>query len=276
MVEIIDIIFELKKKKELRGIPESIIEKIVMKELKKRPYLIEKIEKYKKVKELKRDEEFMYFFKEIRKILHETFGLFSPKDLKKMYEIIYSDLSLEEKIIELLMLTNPTKERLNFYKEIYQNIFIEEPDNIMDLASGLNPISIYFSENKPKKYYYIDISEDIININDYILKEMGVDHEGYILDISEEKEIIYKHYQYIFLWKTIPVLEKIDFYLPRRLISKLDFDYLIISFPQKSIGKMRNLGKAWIYWMRRFTQKLNYKIIKEFQIPYEYFFIIKK
>jgi len=277
-MDIYELVLNFKKKKELRGISEDFLIKIIERELEKRKYLYEKIEKAKNFKVLKRDQDFLYFFKEIRKILHDVFGVFAPKDLEKIYKIIYDEeKSLEEKIIEILMINVSTKERLNFYKEVYSKIFIEDPIEIMDLASGLNPISIYFSDKKPKKYYFVDLSEDIIEINTIILKEMGIEPCGYVLDISDlENEVIRRHYQYIFLWKTIPVLEKIDRKLPYNLLSVLDFDYLVVSFSQKSLGKMRGIGRYWRYWIKRVSNKLGYKIIKEFDIPYEFFVLIKK
>jgi len=272
-----ELVLNIKNKKELRGISEDFLIKIIKKELKKRPYLYEKIKNSKNFKILKRDGDFVYFFKEIRKILHEAFGVFAPKDLREIYRIVYDEIPIEEKIIQILMINLSTKERLNFYKEIYSKIFIEDPIEIMDLASGLNPISIFFSDKKPRKYYFIDLLEDIIEINTVILKDMGIEPYGYVLDITDlDNDIIKRHYQYVFLWKTIPILEKLDRRLPYSLLSNIDFDYLIVSFPQKSLGKMRSIGRFWRYWIRRVAKNLNYEIIREFDIPYEFFVVIRK
>jgi len=277
-MELSEIINEIKNKKELRNISDKVVENILRRELKKKQYLYKKLYSIKSIKQLKNDEEFYLLFKEVRRILHELYGLYTPKEDKEIDKILFNnEMALEQKIIELLMLTRSTAERINFYKEIYKNIFIEKPVEILDLASGLNPISIYFSDQKPKKYYYVDISEKILDINYQILKELNIENEGWLIDLLDPDDRIFKHFQYIFFWKIFPILEKYDFYAPRNLLSKLDFDYLIISFPQKSIGKKRNLGLAWRYKIKRFiTYKLKYKIIKEFDIPYEYFIIVKK
>jgi hypothetical protein len=277
-MELFEIINEIKNKKELRNISDKVVENILKRELRKKQYLYERLSSIKSIKQLKNDEEFYLLFKEVRRILHELYGLYTPKENKEIDRILFNDeMTLEQKIIELLMLTRSTAERLNFYKEIYKNIFIEKPLEILDLASGLNPISIYFSDQKPKKYYYVDISERILDINYQILKELNIENEGWIIDLLDPDDRIFRHYQYIFFWKIFPILEKYDFYAPRNLLSKLDFDYLIISFPQKSLGKKRNLGLAWRYKIKRFiTYKLKYKVIKEFDIPYEYFIIVKK
>ncbi|MFP3167239.1 MAG: hypothetical protein RXQ68_02340 [Candidatus Nanopusillus sp.] len=277
-MELFEIINEIKNKKELRNISDKVVENILKRELSKKQYLYKKLSSIKSIKQLKNDEEFYLLFKEVRKILHELYGLYTPKEDREIDKILFNDeMTLEQKIIELLMLTRSTAERLNFYKEIYKNIFIEKPLEILDLASGLNPISIYFSDQKPKKYYYVDISEKILDINYQILKELNIENEGWLIDLLDPDDRIFRHYQYIFFWKIFPILEKYDFYAPRNLLSKLDFDYLIISFPQKSLGKKRNLGLAWRYKIKRFIiYKLKYKVIKEFDIPYEYFIIVKK
>ncbi|MFZ8800611.1 MAG: hypothetical protein ACO2ON_00295 [Candidatus Nanopusillus sp.] len=277
-MELSEIINEIKNKKELRNISDKVVENILKRELRKRQHLYERLSLIKNIKQLKNDEEFYLLFKEVRRILHELYGLYTPKEDKEIDKILFNnEMTLEQKIIELLMLTRSTAERINFYKEIYKNIFIEKPLEILDLASGLNPISIYFSDQKPKKYYYVDISERILDINYQILKELNIENEGWLIDLLDLDDRIFRHYQYIFFWKIFPILEKYDFYAPRNLLSKLDFDYLIISFPQKSIGKKRNLGLAWRYKIKRFvTYKLKYKIIKEFDIPYEYFIIVGK
>ena len=277
-MELFEIINEIKNKKELRNISDKVVENILKGELRKRRHLYERLSLIKNIKQLKNDEEFYLLFKEVRRILHELYGLYTPKEDKEIDKILFNnEMTLEQKIIELLMLTRSTAERINFYKEIYKNIFIEKPLEILDLASGLNPISIYFSDQKPKKYYYVDISEKILDINYQILKELNIENEGWLIDLLDPDDRIFRHYQYIFFWKIFPILEKYNFYAPRNLLSKLDFDYLIISFPQKSIGKKRNLGLAWRYKIKRFvTYKLKYKIIKEFDIPYEYFIIVGK
>jgi len=277
-MELSEIINEIKNKKELKNISDKVVENILRRELMKKQYLYKKLSLIKNIKQLKNDEEFYLLFKDVRRILHELYGLYTPKEDKEIDKILFNnEMTLEQKIIELLMLTRSTAERINFYKEIYKNIFIEKPVEILDLASGLNPISIYFSDQKPKKYYYVDISEKILDINYQILKELNIENEGWLIDLLDPDDRIFKHFQYIFFWKIFPILEKYDFYAPRNLLSKLDFDYLIISFPQKSIGKKRNLGLAWRYKIKRFiTYKLKYKVIKEFDIPYEYFIIVGK
>ncbi|MFP3132274.1 MAG: hypothetical protein RXQ77_02955, partial [Candidatus Nanopusillus sp.] len=207
-MELFEIINEIKNKKELRNISDKVVENILKRELRKKQYLYKKLFSIKSIKQLKNDEEFYLLFKEVRRILHELYGLYTPKEDKEIDRILFNnEMTLEQKIIELLMLTRSTAERLNFYKEIYKNIFIEKPVEILDLASGLNPISIYFSDQKPKKYYYVDISEKILDINYQVLKELNIENEGWLIDLLDPDDRIFRHYQYIFFWKIFPILE---------------------------------------------------------------------
>jgi len=188
-MELFEIINEIKNKKELRNISDKVVENILKRELRKKQYLYKKLSSIKSIKQLKNDEEFYLLFKEVRRILHELYGLYTPKEDREIDRILFNDeMTLEQKIIELLMLTRSTAERLNFYKEIYKNIFIEKPLEILDLASGLNPISIYFSNQKPKKYYYVDISEKILDINYQILKELNIENEGWLIDLLDQDD----------------------------------------------------------------------------------------
>ncbi|MFZ8856068.1 MAG: hypothetical protein ACO2OX_02655, partial [Candidatus Nanopusillus sp.] len=196
-MELFEIINEIKNKKELRNISDKVVENILKRELRKRQHLYERLSLIKNIKQLKNDEEFYLLFKEVRRILHELYGLYTPKEDKEIDKILFNnEMTLEQKIIELLMLTRSTAERINFYKEIYKNIFIEKPLEILDLASGLNPISIYFSDQKPKKYYYVDISEKILDINYQILKELNIENEGWLIDLLDPDDRIFRHYQY--------------------------------------------------------------------------------
>jgi len=275
-MDIKDVIFEIKRKKELFEISEKFLENFIKRELQKREYLLDIIKRSKNIKDLKRDPLFIEFFKEIRKILHEIYGVFTPKDRKRMLDIIYSDLPLKQKIIELLTITQSTRERINFYSDIYKNIFIEDPIEILDLASGLNPISIYFSDKKPERYDFLDISKYVIQIVDYILNEIGIKNNGYEEDIFNLPKEILKNYQYIFIWKTIPLLEKVQPGYTKELINILDFDYLVISFPRRSLRKRKEIGKAWIPWIKKIAKDLNLEIKKEYEIPNEYFIILSK
>lgn len=273
-MDVLEIVNEIKRKKELRYISDDFIYKLVSKELDKRDYLKNIIENAESIKELKRNDLFLQFFKEIRAKLHEIYGVFVPKDIKHAYKILESDISLEQKIIELLKLSRPTKERLNFYSEIYNRLFDKEFKNILDLACGLNPISIYFSKLKPKEYYFLDISPEILYINSEILSKLGIEPFEFENDLFDPPKSIFDEYEYIFLWKTVPVLEKLEKGYAKELISKLNFNYLILSFSRRSLSGKRPLGRAWRPWVYKLCRELGLSIKKEFETKNEMFFVI--
>jgi hypothetical protein len=273
-MELLELVNEIKRKKELRGISDDFVYNLLTKELEKRRYLKEIIENARNIKELKRNELFLQFFKEIRKMLHEIYGVFAPKDVKRAYKILESELPLEQRIIELLKLSRPTKERLNFYPEIYDNLFESVPKNVLDLACGLNPISIYFSKLKPKEYYFLDVSPEILYINSEILSELGIEPIEFENDLFDPPKAIFDEYEYIFLWKTVPVLEKLEEGYAKELISKLNFEYLVLSFSRKSLSGRRSLGRAWRPWVYKLCRELGYSVKKEFETKNEMFFVV--
>ncbi|HIP90164.1 MAG TPA: hypothetical protein EYH22_01285, partial [Candidatus Nanopusillus sp.] len=268
-MEIQEVVQEIKKKRELTNISDKFVQKLVIKELGKRPHLLKIIKNASSIRDLKRNREFLYFFKEIRKMLHEIYGVFAPKDIKKIWKILESNIPLKQKVIDILRMSRSTKERLNFYSEIYDNIFLEIPKEIIDIASGINPVSIYLSKYKPKAHFFVDISPDILMINEYILEQISIESYGYEMDVFEPSNELFKFYQYIFLWKTIPIIEKYNPGYTAKLISELNFDYLVVSFPLQSLSGRRRLGRAWRPWMYRLVKDLGLKIQKEFETKNE-------
>ncbi len=279
MVDVSEIVLEIKRKKELRNISDSFLERLILKELDKRPYLKEVVLK-EDLKSLKRDPEFLRFFKEIRGMLHEIFGVFAPKDIKKIYSILDDeDLSIVEKIKEILKLSRPTKERLNFYRYIYDQIFeVYKPKTILDLASGLNPLSILLVDYRPEKYYFDDISLDLLTVVEEILKENGVDANGLDYDLFEilnyRREL--PDVDMLFLWKTIPIIEKYSPEYSVELLRSINYQFAVISFSKKSLSGRRELGRAWIPWLKRRLDRIGAKYVKEFETPNERFVILKK
>jgi hypothetical protein len=97
-MELFEIINEIKNKKELRNISDKVVENILKRELRKRQYLYERLSSIKSIKQLKNDEEFYLLFKEVRRILHELYGLYTPKENKEIDRILFNDeMTLEQK-----------------------------------------------------------------------------------------------------------------------------------------------------------------------------------
>ena len=112
----------------------------------------EKIIKSKKFKEV---------VKQIRKEIGIVYGSFLTSNFSKKEKILDVCDNLKESF-KLLKLHKSTRERVDFYDEIYTKIFNWYlPKKIGDLACGLNPVSYCFISDKfgmGVKYFASDLN----------------------------------------------------------------------------------------------------------------------
>ena len=179
---------------------------------------------------------------------------------------------LREALVRILSLQRPTKERLPYYDKIWEN---HDYSNIVDIGSGLNPLSIALVNKKVRHYLALEIDYDIVKfLNEAsTLLEIPIRAEQYnFLEIKDlEGEIA-------LLWKVVPIMYKLKghgFVLSYLSSLKRGFNYLSLSFPRRSLGKGKPIGRAWKGYVRKIAEKLELKIMKEFEIPTEYFVILE-
>ena len=136
-----EILRKIKENKKYKTLADSIVKKEIQNYLKKN-----------KIKEITKQD-----IKQIRAKLHLKYASFQTKKKNKRYFYIDNlkqlseirnpsskDLNdIKEINNKLLSITISTKERLNNYSELYQQIFeiTGTPETIVDLGSGLNPLS---------------------------------------------------------------------------------------------------------------------------------------
>ena len=194
--------------------------------------------------------------KDIRAKLHRLYSSYQTKKKRKreLYlrelKTALSQRDSEDKLLEitnnLLSLTISTKERLNDYPTIYKQIFklTGNPETIIDLGAGLNPLSIPYMNLKKLNYYSYDIDEkDISFLNQYfsLIKNRfpELNAEAYILDVRNISKISFPDSDIAFLFKLIDLIdtkkEKISEPLIKLLIKKTKF--IIASFATKTLTK---------------------------------------
>jgi len=188
------------------SIPKEFIEKI--KENKKyasisEDIVIKEIENY--MKRFQADTEQIYddkfAIKVIRKELHRLYSSYQTKGKKKRDAMLQSLKKLIEKKAsssEVLELTNTllettlaTKERIPNYPTIYQKIFQKtgNPSSIIDIGSGLNPISIPYMKLQNITYHSYDIdTEDITFLNKFY-KSLNINGKAEILDARDKEKL---------------------------------------------------------------------------------------
>jgi len=275
-----EILRKIKENKKYKTLADSIVKKEIQNYLKKN-----------KIKEITKQD-----IKQIRAKLHLKYASFQTKKKNKRYFYIDNlkqlseirnpsskDLNdIKEINNKLLSITISTKERLNNYSELYQQIFeiTGTPETIVDLGSGLNPLSYPYMNLKKLNYYAYDIDEeDIKFLNEYfqIMKTQGLNGKASILDVKDKIQTSkLPPSDIIFLFKVIDIINqseknyKASEELIKNLIKKSK--YIIVSFATKTITrkKMNYPNRKWFELMLK-RNNLDFKIIK---IENEIFYVI--
>jgi len=268
---ILEIIKQIKQNKKYNSISDSVIER--------------EIEIYSKKNQLNTNKETI---KQIRANLHKSYSSFqtrkklkSSKLLGELQENIENKSSLNNISNELLSLTLSTKERIDDYPKIYKNIFMEikNPRTILDLGSGLNPVSVLLTDLKNINYYSYDIDEkDSEFLNQFfgIIKSLGVNGKSSILDLRDFESVSkLPEADLIFLFKVLDVLDKENHKISEELIKILiqKSKLIIVSFATTTITRKKmNFPKR--KWFELMLERLNIKY-NSFQTENEIFYILK-
>jgi len=274
-----DFVSEIKKKKNLSSLPNDFVEDLIIEFFKKYPRLEQNLKKHPKPLKSK---DFKFMLKEIRKILHDIYGVFSlrKKDLKSLKTHLKKIQKLDETAlqlhIELLESHKSSAERLDFYTEIYENIFpyTGKPKSILDLACGLNPLSFPWMNLKKVEYFACELTEDDSKfIKEYlnIMKPFGLNGKAFSSNLMRFKKL--PKVDICFLFKTLDSLEDLEKNYSKKLLKKIPAKFVIVSFPTISIGGRNPIRQRG--WFFRMLRELDYSA-ETFEIENEIFYIVKK
>ena len=234
------------------------------------------------------DEKFA--LKKIRKELHRIYSSYQTKGKRKRDKLLIELENLinkrapESQVLEvtnnLLSITISTKERLDNYPIIYEKIFeiTGNPKTILDLGSGLNPLSFHYMNLPSLNYYTYDIDlEDIKFLNKYF-KIIKINGKSAILDIRNLKDISnLPSSDIIFMFKVYDLIvpksrkqKKFGEELINLLIKKTKF--IVVSFATKTLTrKSMKLPRRIGFELMLSRNQLSFKTIKTHN---EIFYII--
>jgi len=208
--------------------------------------------------------------------------------LRKMYTAFVSDklLNVKEKSPEWFLRKHlSTKERLDFYSEVYEKILkgSGKKITILDLGCGINGFSYdLFKKINPKiKYVGVEAVGQLVDLqNHYFAKNnypAKVIHES-LFEKEKIVEIIKKEKgdKIIFLFKTLDSLEMLKRDYSKELLNEIVSlaDKVVVSFATKSLiaKKKFNVKRNWII---NFI-KDNFKILDDEEIGSERYVIFCK
>lgn len=235
------LIAAIKKKKELTSVTDSYIAGALDVEIARHNYVFPLKEKDAKL-----------IMKSVRAQLRRQTGMFSRKSSKDTIDHHRS-----------------THERKENYDLLHSLIAKCNPESIIDLGCGLNPLEIASSKIP---YYAYDINEkDIVRVQMHLdsLKNTGF---AKIADVQKEKS--FPHADLCLMLKLVDLLDKKGHKNAERLIDKIPSHYLILSFSTKTIsGKQMNHPQRG--WIERLCIRKGFAFAKHVSSN-EIFYIIEK
>lgn len=206
--------------------------------------------------------------KEIRSVLHEVYGAFKSNKFHKRNELLEKgDYS------KLLLLHKSTKERADFYPEIYSKLktLIPNVKSILDLGCGMNPIAYNYLKWKNVKYYATELTEDDVNfINNFFTKEK-IDGEAFVMDLLKIGDL--PKVDVCFMFKLLDTLESLERDISKKVLDKVNCKWLVVSFPTFSLGGRKRLPIKRLVWFERLIKDYDYNT---FELGGEFFYVIRK
>ncbi|NQU98344.1 hypothetical protein HQ533_02665 [Candidatus Woesearchaeota archaeon] len=227
----------------------------------------------------KRSKEYKTVTKDIRKTLREIYGVFIQKNYSRREKLLskIKKENKEETIKQILLLHQSTKERLQYYKEIYKKLFkiTGKQKTILDLACGLNPLSYFWLGYKPK-YIASEISSKDLEFIQEFFKKTAISGKTIQIDlVTEQKKLKSVKADICFLFKALDSLEARKKNISKTLIEEVNAKWIVISFSKISLGGKKNIQKSKRNWITNFLKSKNY-YYREFEVPNEHFLVVKK
>jgi 16S rRNA (guanine(1405)-N(7))-methyltransferase len=188
-----------------------------------------------------------------------------------------NEKSFREACAEIMGYHYSTRERLNILDQFYARIFSLLPPvySIMDVACGLNPLSIpWMPLSEKANYYAYDVYKDMIS---FLNKFMAInDVHGY----SEVRDVV-QHAPEInvdlaFILNTIPCLEQIEKSAGLKILEAVNAKFLAVSFPAKTLGgREKNMLKHYEATFNKLTQEKDW-VIQRLEFRSELVFLVTK
>lgn len=273
---------DIKKKKELSALSDTFIVEQIKVYLQKEPKTAQQLtEKFNTKSAIYRET-----LKRIREKLRRSYGLFRAQYHPLELLIHYDNATANEqsKILHQMLETHSsTKERLATYKMLYSRIFATtgKPSSILDLACGLNPLSLPLMNLKKVHYFAYDINTAEIDLLNQFFAKYHQHHclfhgQAAVFDLHQIDKIPQlPSADVAFLWKIVDVLDANRGHTKSEAVIKaVPAQWVVVSFATKTMsGKAMTAPKRrWMEWM---CKRLGYEY-SILEYDNEIFYVIQK
>jgi 16S rRNA (guanine(1405)-N(7))-methyltransferase len=187
--------------------------------------------------------------------VHQTYGVFvNGTKINKVYERLVQAIKdedeeeIKKQLTFALQLHVSSGERVNIMDELYKKIFeiTWKPKMVLDVACGLNPISLpWMGLDKDIQYDAFDVHDEILEIVRNFTQIIGYTwvhtFNQDLLSYNSDKE-----YDIAFIFKTLSTVDFQQKGSAAQILEHIHAKYLVISFPIVNIGyykKWKNMLK---------------------------------
>ena len=245
------IVGEIKEKKELSDIPDDLVISALNEYLRKHRIEIPIDKKPRKA-----------LIKIIRAELRRYAGQYSISSKSKK-----DNLLVKGNFNELLKHHISTKERINDYEILKEIISRINPQSILDLGCGLNPLAI---ASKGVSYHAYDIKKEDLDIVSTFFSANDINGDTHNIDIRKIKN--FPGVDLCLIMKVLDIIGQNKTELAHKFLTEIRTKYFIISFATKTISG-KKMNRPYRRWFENLLKELNYqyKIIRTNQ---EIFYII--
>lgn len=216
--------------------------------------------------------------------LHQLTGAYlAPKIdyaqwLDKFKSLVQNDREdLKSTSLQMMRLHASTSERLAVLTTFYQTTLasINPVRSVLDVACGLNPLSIPWMPLTDSFYYFAsDVVTPLVHFLWHYFELFGITGNASILDLSYS--IPSQPVQLALLMKTLPLMEQIERGLAQKILDNLNAEHILVTYPLRSLGG-RKKGMEGTY-RSQFDQLVGNRSwkIQEFSFPNEVAFLVTK
>lgn len=211
-----------------------------------------------------------------RNFLRKVYSSFSSRKL----------LNPKEKDVQwVLMKHKSTKERYEFYNQIYSRILGEsnkENLSVIDLGCGVNGFSFEFLKEINSKIRYVGVEAigQLVTLTNIYFKKNNLNGNVSHFSLFEPDMVLnliksQKSPRIAFLFKVIDSLEVMERNYSKELIKNITpfLDKVVLSFATRSLGSRKKFGVQ-RNWILKFINE-NFQIIDDFEMGGERYIVFK-
>src|SRR3989344_185444 len=216
-----DCVRELKAKKELQGLDDVFVRKMIQEYLRKHPAHFSG-----EHGSIKKTKQFKLMFKVLRKQLREVYGVFQQ---------------LRE-----------SRGRL-----VYERILRGAGNSILDVGCGEAPFE-YCLLYPEKKYYLCDIDAALVAKLQGCMRKNKLKGKAFVFSPLDDTLDKLPTVDTVLLLRTLESFEALERDISKRLLKQLQCRKIVVSFAKVALGRKIKIRKSGRAWFRRMLEELGY------------------